>query len=348
MGITNGSATRPTTTDAVWGIALKIGSTIIKNAGITGKYADFDKAYLDGILEDLKVKLKASAVYNPNATGVLAPQYDTIVKRYFGDWSPRRYDTEVNQSRAKSIVTGEAQLSDFVAKIINNLTESELQEANDDYKKLFCNTDHTDTGIGNTLASIDDDDNTGTNADDIADIITAGGHGYLVTANLYEAFDLPTADTVLTEIRNVVKDMTFANTTYDGVSGTGKHESRLEDLRIVANYKWINDLDVTKLANTFQLQKADMMAQIVETDACEWTYTDSTATTGKITSAHGYVVIICDKNAVGRVLKGKEMNTAFVKERFTQWYGLIEDVMCYYNPTEKAWALFFTDSKTLA
>lgn len=348
MAVTNGSATRPTTTDAVYSIALKIGRTIIKNAGITGKYADFDKAPLDygGIIEDLKIKLKSSTTYNPSASSFMSAQYDTVIKRYFGSWSPRRYDTEVNNFSAKSVVTGEAQLADFVAKIVNNLTESEVQEANEDYTKLFSDTSATtDT---TTLFAIDAVDHAGTNATDISGIITAGAHGFLKAASLYEGFSKPTSDDVLTEIRNIVKDMTYANTTYDGISGTGKHECRLENIRIIANYKWLNDLDVTKLANTFQLEKADMMAKLVETDACEFNYKDTTATTGKITSAHGYVVIICDKDAIGRVVRGKEMETGFVRERFSQWYGMVEDVMTFYNPTEKCWALVFTDVETEA
>lgn len=346
MAYTNGSATRPTTTDAVYSIALKIGRTLIEGARINSHYADFDKTPLEygGIIEDLKIALKSSATFDPNETDLLAPSYDTIIKRYFGSWDSRRIDTEINVNVAKAVVTGEMQLSDFVAKCVNNLTESEKAETNDKYKALFHTEQTTGTAITDRLiTTYANNTAAGGHLSDINGIINTSS--YLPSGSCYEVFSKPTKDAVITEIRNIVKDMQYKNTTYQGVN-TFATEAMLEDLRIVVPFKWLNDVDVTKLANVFNLEKADMLAKIVETDGCEFTYTDATATTGKLEEAHGFVIIIADRNALGRVVKGRDMQTQFVKERFTQWYGSLYDEMFYYNPLMKCWAIVFTDTET--
>ena len=325
---TNGSATRPTTTDSVYSIALKIGETIIKGAGIKTHYSDFDKSPMEfgGILEKLRVKVKAPTTFSPTNT-TDATAYDTIVKRYFGTWAPQRYDTEIAPSYAKSVVTGEIQLAEFVAKLVNNLTESEALHAEETYADLFFKN--------------------AANANGLIGIASDGTvSGYLAgTTTLYEkmtatATYTPSKAEIFTAIRNRVKDMTFANTTYNGVD-VGKNCTPMEDIRIVAPFKFLNDADVTFLSNLFNLEKADMLAKIVEVNGQEYSYTD--------TDSHvhtGFCIFVLSKNAVGRVVRGHEMRTMFVKERFTEWYGIHEEEMFYYDPTEKAWAIIADQSYT--
>lgn len=349
MSNTNGVTTRPTTTDAVYSVAVKIAKTIIEAPLVNPHYADFDKDELQfgSILEDLRIALKTPAAFNPNETTFMPPKYDTVIKRYFGEWEDKRIDTEVSRKKIREFMLNDAGVTEFISKVVNNLDASELHAANQKYKDFFLTLQSTATAINDRLLTM------------YANNTAAGGHKstvdalinascYLKSGSCYEVLDVSaTTDEVLTEIRNVVDDMLFENATYNGISGYVSG-ARMEDLRIIANNKFLNDIDVTKLANLFNMEKASMLAKIVKTDGCEFTYADATATTGTISAAHGYVVIICDKNAIGRVTKGREFEEDFVKERFSRWYGSTYDEMFYYNPALKAYAIVIPDTVTVA
>ena len=324
MANTQGVTTRPTTTDGVYSVALKIGRTLLENAKVATHYSDFDKSELEfgGIIEDLKIKLKTPSGFNPQATSVPV-SYDTIVKRYFGDWTPRRIDTEIAQSYARAIVNGGADLSDFIAKCVNNLTLSEMDFAETEYNAFMLDTDGEQT----SLVAYNESSLTSSGYDDT----TISG----MISNHEKLDKDATAKDILAHIIDVVKDFGYSNTTY---SANFKTACVRDDIRIIMPYQLGTKLDVNELAFAFNMEKQDLLAKIIYVDTLRTQNAVLEENVSASTVVYGTVdsVIICDKNAIGRVVRGRELMTAPVKERFTQWYGMHYEDMLYYNPAMKA------------
>ena len=161
--------------------------------------------------------------------------------------------------------------------------------------------------------------------DDIASAIVAslrngdnskiyrGLKGLLLTAKAqmtaYEVPTVATTEDLLLQIRNAISDFEFENNTYSAY----KHKTNKSNIRIIISAKLVNLIDVTKLANTLNIDRAEMDALFWKVDT-----TDN-------------VVYIVDVNALGYFTK----NTAGYSERLRPLrktiYYFDRDKLYYYS-----------------
>lgn len=150
--------------------------------------------------------------------------------------------------------------------------------------------------------------------------------GLLATAKAemtpYEDATPSTLEDLLLAIRNAISDFEFANNTYC----TYKHRTLKDNIRIIISAKLVNQIDVVKLANTLNIERAEMDALFWKVDT-----TDN-------------VVYIVDKNAIGYFTK----NTRGYTQRWEQLrktiYYYDNDKLFYYSPLFKATYLTYTPS----
>lgn len=150
--------------------------------------------------------------------------------------------------------------------------------------------------------------------------------GLLATAKAemtpYEDATPSTLENLLLAIRNAISDFEFANNNYC----TYKHRTLKDNIRIIISAKLVNQIDVVKLANTLNIERAEMDALFWKVDT-----TDN-------------VVYIVDKNAIGYFTK----NTRGYTQRWEQLrktiYYYDNDKLFYYSPLFKATYLTYTPS----
>lgn len=150
--------------------------------------------------------------------------------------------------------------------------------------------------------------------------------GLLLTAKEsmtpYEVATVSTTEDLLLQIRNAISDFEFANDTYCAY----KHATIKENIRIIISAKLVNLIDVTKLANTLNIDRAEMDALFWKVDT-----TDN-------------VIYIVDKNAIGYFTR----NTQGYSERLRPMRKTIfyydNDKLYYYSPLFKATYITFDAS----
>lgn len=321
-----GSSTPINSVDDVYGLALMYGRLLVGGANIQSRYDFFDKDFLEygAIVADHKVEAVRSHAVEARNNSFGSAQYAEVVSLYFAEWNDRSYETEIKDSEAYAVVDGSTSFEVFVAQIINALNEGERLEKNQNYEKLLYQVGD----IGSALVVTSNLDGSGSVAD-----IKNGFSGVLVTNGQHEFLENPTDEQVFTEIRNVVKAMTFENGEYSGGYISG---ARLEDLAIVAPYEWLNETGVNFLSRLFNLEQADLLARIIEAPIGHQKITtvdDGVATVNTIFILH--------RNAIGRVVRYRSSMTDFVRQRWSRWFGNEVVDMYYYNKYEKAYAISF-------
>lgn len=130
-------------------------------------------------------------------------------------------------------------------------------------------------------------------------------------------YEVPTVDNMedlLLQIRNAISDFEFANNTYCAY----KHATLKEDIRIVISAKLVNQIDVTKLANTLNIDRAEM-------DAIFW----------KVDTTDN-VIYIVDKNAIGYFTRNTEGYSEVKRPLRKIIFYYDNDKLYYYSPLFKA------------
>lgn len=319
--------------DAVYGLALMYGRLLVGGANIQSRYDFFDKDFMQygAIVADVKVKAVESQAVNPNNAQFGAPKYAEVLPLYFAEWNDRSYEVEIKDSEAYAVVDGSTSFEVFVAQIINALNEGERMEKNANYERLLFNPKATsDNKDASALITIDTD----SSIPETPAVLGTHMGGILKTIGQYEIFDNPTNEQVFTEIRNVVKGMTFENGTYSGGYISG---ARLEDLAIIAPYEWLNETGVTFLSRLFNLSEADLLARIIEAPNLQTTFAAGSANS-KVST-----IFILHRNAIGRVVRYRSSMTDFVRQRWSRWFGNEVVDMYYFNKYEKAYALIINE-----
>lgn len=329
-----GSPTVIDSVDAVYNLALQYARIAIGGANIKSRYSEFDKDMVryGAIIADYKVRHATSKAVNPQNESFGAPQYAQIEKLYFADWNDREYGIEIKDAEAYAVVDGQTSFEVFVAQIINAINEGERLEANANYEKIF----YVDLDV--------EPQNTALIATNPADTVSVTPAGVLNDLGQLEVFDYSNTDKTNEEIDEdvykwiirTVKDMTQAD--LGSNSGGFVSSANLDDIRIIAPYDWLTDTNVTFLSRVYNLEKTDVLAKIVETPAL------SNIITGDGYTGHG--IIVCHKNALGRVVRYRSDMSEFVRQRWSRWFGREVVDMYYFNKYEKCMGLVFTKKTT--
>jgi hypothetical protein len=274
----------------VYGIVEKLAKSTIDSVKSSNRLDFLNKGKIDNgtIIEDVMIELAESYTYNSNATDVFAKLVPSMKVQYFQDWSAGQWEATIEDFKIRKIISGQKTVSDIASEMLASLTNGADHE---DYKTFK-----------NLLKSVVDDST-----------LTECG---TITAT-------STITDILEAIRNAVESFSFVNSQY--VVANYETSCSLDDIRIVIPYAWMNKIDITTLANMFNMEKASLMAKIVKIDTSD------------------DIIYIFDEKAFGAYTRMDELTSAYnAKGHYTNYY-LTRDKLYYFSPLFKATYLNCSD-----
>ena len=138
----------------------------------------------------------------------------------------------------------------------------------------------------------------------------------------YEVPVVSTEEDLLLQIRNAISDFEFTNHTYCAYD----HRTLKDNIRVVISAKLINRIDVVKLANTLNVDRAEIDTLFWKVDT-----TDN-------------VIYIVDKNALGYFTKNTRGYSKLLEELRKVIYYFDNDKLYYYSNLFKATYITFDEN----
>lgn len=223
-----GSATFPANENATYTAIETLAKQEITNAKSSNQIYDglFDYDIDLGItIEQAIIEKAQSVTFNKNATLSQTPIDPTLVVRYFNNFEMKQYATAIRDKDIRAIIarTGTATVESVAAGIIDSLTQKDGETDFESSRSLIL----------------------GTNA-------------YDYSAVLGKAQNM---DAVLYAMRDIYNQLKYDNSAYSVLSS--KTAVPEKDIRIAVSDKLLALLDITKLANVFNLEKVEMMGKLV-------------------------------------------------------------------------------------
>lgn len=285
--INTGSTSIPADASSVYSMANKFAKQIIESVSSVNPLDElFNKGKIEygKNVEEAVLELLQKGQYDENAVDLFAASDPTFIVRWYKDWSSGQFSTTVRLNEIRKILArglGERNTAEAVAeKIVSNLTES---DSFDRYKN--------EKGVLRALVEA---------------VWAAGKYAGSAT----------TANELLKMVRNVVDDFQFINSNY--VLAGIENRASLDDIRIVMPYNIKNSIDIDAMAYMFNMEKADLLAKIVVTDAQD------------------NCVIIVDKRAVFKYNRLLELTDQWNGKALLTNYWYTVDDMYGYSPLFKA------------
>lgn len=204
-------------------------------------------------LEKAVMEMAEGYAYDPTAALGWAQDDPVLHVKFYSEWAARQFEGTYRRNEVRKIIMSGKSAEDFAAMITASLTEGEGDEDFQNTRAAFI-----DPTLWVDYSSI----NGGKKA------VTLDGIMYL--------------------IRDAYMHLIATN---DDATGT-KYRSKTdpEDVRIVIPSKLLNLIDVTKLANVFNLEKTELMGKIVAYNVDDL----------DLTKINAYGVVVCDKKAIVR------------------------------------------------
>lgn len=193
----------------------------------------------------------------------------------------------------------------LLVRYFNDWTERQFEQTvrEDEIRKVLIGSSSVDELAGRIVGNLSESYDNEMFIDEKAVIASA------ITA-MTSAGAPADVDELLTSIRNVADSFSFVNNTYS-IAGA-VHSTRMEDIVVLIPYNIKNVIDVTKLANTWNLSKNEILPRIITIDT-----TDNN-------------VIIADKNFFFKYNRLLEVEPARnVKARATNYYLTADDLLGY-------------------
>lgn len=273
----------------VYGIIEKLAKSTISSVKSSNRLDFLNKGKIDNgtIIEDIIVELAESYTYNPNATDVFAKLVPSMKVQYYQDWSAGQWQATIEDFKIRKVISGQKSVSDLTMEMLASLTNGADHEDYKAFKGLLKST------IASTLTEC----GTITPTSTITDILET--------------------------IRNAVESFTFVNNSY--VVANYETSCSLEDIIIVIPYTWMNKIDITTLANMFNMEKASLMAQIVKIDTSD------------------DIIYIFDQKAFGSYTRMDELTSQHNAKALNTNYFLTRDKLYYFSPLFKATFLNCSD-----
>ena len=287
---TNGAATFDdvTTANDVYNLIEKIGKQTFGEAKTSNRLARFDKGFLQygTTLEDTLVLAAESRAYDPNASSATVPVMPKLVTRYLNEWVERDYPVSIKDEQIRAVLTGGMTVGDLASASLASLDAGERREDYTSMKAVFKKF-----------------------ADDWARDSQR--------VPLPEGADLTT---LLERIRFVAADMSFDNAEYTGIDpaeAVVQTETPTNKLVIVMPHSLVNKLDVRVFAAMFNLEKGDIVPEIIPVDTDDG------------------LVYITDEDAFGSITKFRDFGMTPNRNARSRDYLLSVTKMFYYNPIYK-------------
>ena len=139
--------------------------------------------------------------------------------------------------------------------------------------------------------------------------------------NAWKVPSVSTTEDLLLQIRNIISHFEFANADYCDY----KHRTLKNNIRVIISAELINKIDVTKLANTLNVDRAEIDTLFWKVDT-----TDN-------------VVYVVDKNAIGYFTKNTRGYSKFLEELRKVIYYFDNDKMYYSSTLFKGTYLTFNE-----
>lgn len=223
-----GSATFPLQANEFYGLVETIASQNIRNAISTNRIVDgfYNYDVTDGsVLEEAVIEMAKKQVFSNTGAPDFKPVDPVLHVKYFNNWEKEQFVTTTRLTDIRNVIANKGVgFEDFVARIIDSLTQ---QEANTDYRHM-------------------------------ADILN-GTHGMDFSENL--------EGKVPASAKGVIY---CAREMYNALKATNKEGGvpyaygvPVEDIRIAIGESTLNLLDVTELANVFNLTKEELFGKMV-------------------------------------------------------------------------------------
>ena len=230
----------PNTVEDLGGMICKIAEQVIREVTAEDKLSVFDKAKIENgdTIEQAIVKLASPRSYDSTGANALSRKTPDIVVKMFNNWTRLVFDTTVDTSQIRKVLTTGKGASEISSKIVASLSEG------DKFSKY--------TYVKNLLAWARQD-GTGKVFVQAPNVEMSGG-----AVNFKE---------VLVQMKNIISGMQYVNSDFNTASL--KRRTRKEDIYLLIPYKLKNRLDVEELAGVFNLEKDRLDAHIIELDIDE-------------------------------------------------------------------------------
>lgn len=285
----------------VYGLVETIASQNIRSAKSTNRIVDgfYDYDVTDGsVIEEAVVEMAKKQDFIRQGNPDFSPKDAKLHVKYFNNWETAQFQTTTRKTDIKNIIANKGVgFDELVSQIIGTLTEG---EGHDDYTKMR-------NIIAN--ASVGKD----CKADLFGGMVPSSAKGIIYCAR---------------EMYNALK----ATNNLGGVDY--EYGVPVDDIRIAISESVLNLLDVTELANVFNLTKEELFGKLVVLPF------DKAGTPTKL--------MVYDRKALGRGTRLFEYSQDIIgKGLYTNHY-LTTDRCYFYNDLFKAMTLDVTKAVTSA
>lgn len=287
----NGSETFPNNPNDVYTLIETLAVQEIRNVKSANRIDDglyyYDLTDSDGVVIEQAVINKAVKRVFDKTKCDMSPLDPSLAVRYFNNFETRQYKATVRRDDIRKIIANKGVgVEDVVAEILDTLTQGRDSDDFKSSRSLIMNTEG------------------------VLDYSTILGGA---PANM---------EGVLYAIRDMYESLRDENTGYD--STTYETATPERDIRIAISSKLMNLLDVTTLANIFNLSKVELMGKLVVIPVSD------------LDRANWYKVVVYDRMAFNRARRINDITfDECASGRYVNYFLTVEDAF-FYSPLFKA------------
>ena len=226
-----GSETFPVNANDVYGLIETIAVQNIRAVKSSNRIEDafYDYVVENGaVIEEAIIKMAEAQNFVKTGQPDLSPKDPTLLVKYFNNWETKQFQTTIRKSDIRKVIADKGTgFDEVVSAILSTLSEGEGYE---DYKAMRDIILNASVGIDASSALF-------------GDKVPANMKGVLYC---------------LRQMYNALKS------TSDAYNGAGALQSTpVEDIRIAISEDVLNLVDVTELANIFNLEKEELFGKLV-------------------------------------------------------------------------------------
>lgn len=231
-----GASTFPVNVNDAYGLIETLAVQNIRALKSTNRIVDgfYDYDVADGkVIEEAVIQMAQRQPFNkvasPNGTPNLSPLDPKMFVKYFNNWETSQFKTTIRRDDIRAIVAKGTGVEEVVSEILASLSEGEGYY---DYLKMYSALE----------LNFEGDDEIGEDASTLLGGKPTGADGIIYA---------------IRQMYNIIK----ATNTAGNVPAP--YAVPVEDIRIAISEDVLNILDVTKLANVFNLEKVDLFGKLV-------------------------------------------------------------------------------------
>ena len=297
----NGSDNFPTTENEFYTAVETLAVQNIREIKNTNRIEDgFYEYPVDGngnVIEEAVIEMAAAKNFVNTGAPDLSPVDPKLHVKYFNNFVPKQFEASTRKDDIRKILSGVSKdsVESVSAKILSSLTEG---EGNYDYEQM---------------------------RDVLKDGSVGKDAGKILWGGTEQAPVHPlNMEGVIYALRDMYNAVKATNTIGTGLTGV-KQSCPTEDIRVAVSEDLLNMIDVTTLANIFNLSKQELFGKLVVIPK------DSAWTAGR--------VMVYDRKAFGRATRVYDYTQDFIgKGRYMNSY-LTSERAYFYNPLFKCFYL---------